>query len=388
MGNLILLLPVKMKIIILLRILWTGGAQKIAISEAKSLRDMGHDVKLVFLRETESGKLLHDSLLGLNWEIYSSSAKPNPMYSAITAYFSPDRKGEGTVDYDLIKKFANSLKPGEVDHIICHDQFAGIAGYKIKRRFGTPYSVFVHERVDGYPSKPIFGRIAKYVEKKVLSHANIVFSVTEKVAESIKRVYSILSIPNFPGMNIESCVPYEERENILLSVSVWDRDRDPSFYLPVLLKTENFKLIVAGRWRDEGLRREFVSNLIKLNLENRVTLLEGFSEEDLKSLYRKSKFSLRYGTDEYGPGMSNIEALSQCTPIIVYGGLGISDVISKYGCGFVSETWDFDEIVHFIKLNDNPDAYTKLQNEIMEISGIYTWEKHMKLLLFKMCAEK
>jgi len=377
-----------MKITILLRILWTGGAQKIAIQEAKQLQYLGHDVRLIFLRETESGKHLYDNMKGINWEVFSHRKRPSLIYSIITGHFSADRKGEGTVDYDLIKKFAREFKPGEADYIICHDQFAGIAGYRIHAKLRIPYSVFIHERVNGYPSNLLFGIFARYVERKVLSNAEVIFSVTEKVAESIKRVYSILSIPNFPGMNIESHVPYEERENTLLSVSVWDRDRDPSFYLPVLSRIEDFKMIVAGRWRDEGLRYEFVTNIRKLGLENRVTLLEGFSDEDLKNLYRKSKFSLRYGIDEYGVGTSNIEAISQCTPIIVHGELGISDMIRNYGGGFVSKTWNFDEISHFINSNDKPDAYTQLQNEIMKISGIYTWERHVKLLLAKMCEEK
>ena len=39
-----------MKIIILVRIFWTAGAQKIAIKEARELQSMGHDVELIFLR--------------------------------------------------------------------------------------------------------------------------------------------------------------------------------------------------------------------------------------------------------------------------------------------------------------------------------------------------
>jgi len=51
-----------MKIIIIVRILWTAGAQKIAIKEAKTLTDMGHNVRLVFLRSTPSAKYLESEL--------------------------------------------------------------------------------------------------------------------------------------------------------------------------------------------------------------------------------------------------------------------------------------------------------------------------------------
>ena len=114
-----------MKIIILLRILWTGGAQKIAIEEAKVLKKMGHDVRLIFLREAPSGKYLCDNLKGIDREIFSRKS-PSKFYSAITGHFVPDRKGEGAVDYEPIKHFAKKIISEKgADYIICHDQFSG-----------------------------------------------------------------------------------------------------------------------------------------------------------------------------------------------------------------------------------------------------------------------
>jgi glycosyltransferase involved in cell wall biosynthesis len=370
-----------MKIIILLRILWTGGAQKIAIEEAKVLKKMGHDVRLIFLREAPSGKYLYDNLKGIDWEIFSRKS-PSMFYSAITGHFVPDRKGEGTVDYDLIKQFAKKIISEKgVDYIICHDQFSGIAGYKIKKITGIPYSVFIHERVNGYPEHLILGKLARYMEKKVLIQANAIFAVTEAVSESIKKVYSINSVPDFPGIELESCETLDAREDILLAVSVWDRDRDPTFYLPVLSKTDSFKLIVAGRWRDDVLFKQFNQRIKASGLNNRVTLIENFDDNTLKSLYRKSKFSIRYGIDEYGPGMSNIEALGLCTPIIVYGGLGISDLVSKYGIGFVSKDWNAGEISSYILENKQVENYNAIQGRIRKFSSIYTWDRHANTLL-------
>ena len=91
-----------MKIIILVRILWASGAQKIAIEEAKTLKKMGHEVKLVFLRETDSGQRLKPMLEGVEYEIFSTK-QPRWFYSTITGMFMPDRKGEGALDYNLRK---------------------------------------------------------------------------------------------------------------------------------------------------------------------------------------------------------------------------------------------------------------------------------------------
>lgn len=373
-----------MNIVILVRIMWTGGAQKIAIKETEYIQKLGHNVKLIFLRKVQSGELLLDMLKGLNWEIYSESNRSNWVYSSITSYFSPDRKGEGTVDYDLISDFAKGFSKFDADYIICHDQFAGIAGYKIKRRLGISYSVFIHERVDGYYSKPILGMFARHVEKKVLANASFVFSVTEKVSKSIQQLYSIPSYTNLPGIELESCIPYQERENILLCVSVWDKDRDPQAYLPIISKLKNFRLIIAGRWRDNSLRNLFVTKIEDLNLKNQVTLVEKLTEEQLKNLYKKAKFCLRYGKDEMGPGMSNLESLSQCTPIIVNGELGFADFIRVHGVGFVSELWNYKDICEYIINKDEAQNYLQLQRNIKKAIKVCSWQSHAQSLIVQL----
>ena len=103
---------------------------------------MGHNVKLVFLRSTSSAKYLESELKSVDFEIFADAAyRPNPVYSKITGMFMPDREGEGTLDYNLIKKFSNSIRKEDADLIICHDQWAGLSGFRIKKRLGIPYLV-------------------------------------------------------------------------------------------------------------------------------------------------------------------------------------------------------------------------------------------------------
>ena len=60
-----------MKIAIIVRILWTAGTQKIAIMEAKTLKKMGFDVTIYFLRGTEKGRDYFDILEGLSYTVLS-----------------------------------------------------------------------------------------------------------------------------------------------------------------------------------------------------------------------------------------------------------------------------------------------------------------------------
>ena len=142
-----------MKICILVRILWSAGTQKFAISEAKALQSMGHDVELVFLRRTVKGNVYDDLLKDIKVFVLSERNESTfvPLYDYITGVFMSNRKGEGRVDYNLIKKFPSFAKDRGYDLIICQDLFAGLAGYYNWKKYGTDYLVIIHEIVNDFP---------------------------------------------------------------------------------------------------------------------------------------------------------------------------------------------------------------------------------------------
>ena len=120
-----------MRIVILVRILWTAGAQKIAIQEAKELKRMGEDVTLVFLRRANRLSGYDDILEDVDYKILSDGKTSlfTTFYNYITRLFMPDRAGEGRIDLDLIRRFPKFAKELGANYVICHDQWAGLAGY-------------------------------------------------------------------------------------------------------------------------------------------------------------------------------------------------------------------------------------------------------------------
>ena len=369
-----------MKIIILVRILWTSGAQKIAIKEAQTLTQLGHEVKLVFLRETESGKLLEPSLASLDYEIFSTR-KPRWIYSTITGMFMPDRKGEGALDYNLLQDYPKTVTQNEADLIICHDPWAGIAGYRINKKLNIPYSIFYHEGISGEYPIPLLGRFAKRTEENVLKNASKVFGVTTKVANSVRRVYDVEVLPNFPGMNLQGYDIFNDKQDVLIASATWDKNRDPTKYIDILERLPDFTLYIVGRWRSVSEYQDFLNLLIYKKISNRVVIEDRISESKLQNLYKKAKFNLRYGTNEMGLGTSNIESISHLTPIVVDSVLGISDLIMEYGGGGVVDTWNPVNVSTFIRENNNELNYQKLQNQLLKMVKQFTWEKHANTLL-------
>lgn len=369
-----------LKIIILLRILWTAGAQKIAIKEAKELSLLGHDVELIFLRGRELPEY-EDMLVGVKYAILSETGRSlfSPIYSYITKRFAPGRGNESRVDYNLIKAFPSYLKGKDVDYIICHDLLSGLAGYYSFKKLGIRYSVFVHERVE--PAKvPILGKLWQKYEHKILANAISVFAISNKVGDSVMNLHSIEATTNYPGMDTNSVASFDQKENAIIADSFWDYGRRPEIYLDIIAKIPNFVFYLAGNFRIEELEQSVRMKIREKHLENRVFIKKNLRESDLVDLYSKCKFSFRFGFGEYGIG-STMGAIQNSVPLIINSELGISDLVRKYSCGLVLEKIDEMKVQEFISEYNNQTKYGELQQNVTKVSRDYSWKNHVELLV-------
>ena len=371
-----------MKIIILVRILWASGAQRTAIEEAKTFIKLGHDVKIVFLREAESGTLFKPLLAGLDWEVLNKGNYSlfTPLYSYLTGAFMPDRRGEGRVDYDLIRKFPRIVKREKPDLIICHDSWSGLAGYYSFRKFKARYYVIVHEKVGRFEI-PIIGKIGNWLERRALSHSNGIYAINTRIAQSVWNVYGLKATVNYHGMDIEEYTAYDQKENVILTNATWDSNRAMPQYLDIIQRLDGYKLHMVGRWRSEEVKNNFVSILEKRDLIERVVLMENLSESELVQEYLKAKFFVRFGLNESGNPHGIVSAIAHLVPPIVNSELGISDIIKQNGGGFVIEPNKTEEIIRWIGDNDNIEAYERLQKQETGITTSFNWIKHCELLL-------
>jgi len=369
-----------MKIVILVRILWTAGAQKIAIKEARELQLLGNDVELIFLRGKELQEY-NELLKGINYKIISETGISvlSPLYEYITRKFSPDRGSESRVDYNLIRKFPEYINNKNVDYIICHDQLAGLAGYYSLKKFGIKYSVFIHERLS-LNNGSILGRLWHYYEHKVLENATRVFSITDKVAKTVEDIQNVKAITNYPGMDINRITEFNKKENALIAVSMWDYARKPEIYLDIIKKIPDFILYFVGNFRIKELENQFIEEVKKRGLDNRVILKQHVEEQELIELYQKSKFAIRFGFGEYGLG-SAMEAIQNCDSLIINSDLGTTYLVNKYSCGLVLDNINADEIKRFIDENNNESSYKVLQENIIRLSQDYSWKKHAEKLI-------
>jgi glycosyltransferase involved in cell wall biosynthesis len=371
-----------MKIVILVRILWTAGAPKVAIDEYKVLERLGHDVHLIFLRKTPSGDLFLPLLGSMHWNIMSSGSPSRftSIYDLITGIFMPDRKGDGRLDYDLIREFPSYIKDSKPDLVICHDQWAGLAGYYAFKKYGVKYVTILHESLGEY-RVPFLGKMANHYEKRTLKNSHRIFAINETIANSVKRLYHFTAIVNYHGMDSISTVNYDNKKNLIVASSTWDKNRARDVYLKATIALPDYKLFIAGRWRDASLKESYVKLINQYNLSKRVELIDSIDETELKRLYACSKFVMRFGYKESGNPHAIIDALSNGTLPILNSELGIAKLIKDFDAGLIVDPTHEDQIVQSIKRADNAKEYSKFQDNISKLCSIYTWEKHCKLIL-------
>lgn len=371
-----------MKIIILVRILWASGAQKTAIEEAKAFIKLGHDVKIVFLRETESGKLFKPLMDGLEWEVICKGNYSlfTPLYSYFTGLFMPDRRGEGRVDYDLIRKFPSVVKKERPDLIICHDSWAGLAGYYSFRKYKGRYSVIIHEKVGKF-NIPIIGRIGNWLERRTLSHSNGIYAINTPIAQSVWNIYGLKARVNYHGMDMEGNTNYNHKQNIILTNATWDSNRAVPEYLDIIEQLNGYKLHMVGRWRNEAIKNNFIRILQNRDLIERVVLMENLTESELVQEYLNAKFFVRFGFNESGNPHGIVSSIAHLVPPIINPELGISDIIKQNGGGVVIEPNKTEKIIKWIEENDQSEAYERLQEQLTGITTSFNWIKHSELLL-------
>ncbi len=371
-----------MKIVILVRILWTAGAQKAAIEEAKTFKDLGHDVKLVFLRKADSGDFYFPLLKGVDWDVMARNPRSimTPFYDWLTGKFMPDRRGEGRLDYNLIRGFTKYIKFDRPDLIVCHDQWAGLAGYYAFRKLGINYVTILHESLGRY-NLPILGTIANSYEKLVLKNSKRVFAINEKIADSAKKMYGLETIVNYHGMDAREKLKYEEKEDLILANTTWDSNRASDLYMEILEGLPEFKMQMVGRWRDANLKSLYKNKIIKHSLESRIEMRENLKEEEIRVLYLKSKFMIRFGYGENGNPHGIIDSLSHGIVPILNSELGISKIIKDFNAGIVVDNIDSELIITRINDINNKETYSKLQKNMNKLCSEYSWLKHCNIIL-------
>ena len=359
-----------MRICIIVRILWPGGVQRIAFAEAEGLKKLNNEVDLVFIRAAK--ERLYDS--SIDYKILYESDINNRflarLFKKITLHYLPQRGEEATVDIDLIYKFEKTLK-NEYDIIYYFDEFASFFQKRKKRKYKKV--VLIHE-------VSLFNKslLVKLIQRRAVKNSDLVLTNSAENL-GLLRKYGLTNAEEvYPGLRINSDVPgFDERENIAISVTMWDYGRRPEVFLEIAKRLKRGKIILAGSWTDATYFDKFKERIIFLGLGNTLFVTGGIEEEQLNDLYKKSKVALRFGYSEKGPGMGSLESISWGIPLIINSGIGIKEVVKNESNGYIIDEMEFDYAVQLIEsLFEDSEMWTNISKNNIRLAEALSWDKH------------
>jgi len=365
-----------MKIAIIVRVLWPGGVQRIAFAEAEGLISAGYDVDLIFIRDT--GRFHYPTNIPIKI-LYGPEVRQrfsSKMFRWITFHYNPQRGGDATVDMDLIWKTEHTLK-NEYDVVYYFDEFSAFFAHKSKKKYGNRVVVLIHEvfLTEG-------SLLSRWIQRRALKSADLVLTTTKYNLDVLRKCGYNNAYELYPGLTvIPDVTPFSQRENLIISVTVWDYGRKPEVILRIAKKLNIGRVVLCGSWADYEYMKSFESKIRNLGLEEKIGITGQINEEILQSYYRKAKVAIRFGYNERGPGMGSLEAISFGIPLIINNGIGAREVIEDGESGFIVNEERTEDIASIIEeLLTNEEKWIRISNACHKKSYTYSWSEHNKKL--------
>lgn len=188
--------------------------------------------------------------------------------------------------------------------------------------------------------------MSRYVQKLVVKNADIILTNTNEnlrllAGSGIKNAYEV-----YPGLNVHYNIPcFDGRQNISISVTMWDYGRHPEKIAEIWEKIEIGKIYIVGSWTDNEYLNNFRDAIKAKVFCDKIVVTGRISEEELLNLYKMVKVTVMFGYNKKNSGMDNLEAISLSLPLIINNGIGIKEVVRNEENGFIVNETDTNKIL-------------------------------------------
>lgn len=375
-------------IAIVVRRLWTAGAQRIAIEEARFFKRLGYDARLLFLLGPKDGSDYSVLLKDIDWEIVCDSEGNVPgsrLSAALTRVVSPIPSPDARVDlYSLLQGVMRifSLRP---DIVICHDPYASLVGSIARFLHRIPYIVYVHEAMapDIAYSSRIQRMMRWVVEYPALRNATAIFTNTRATRDSVLHM-----LPGrkdvevaYPGVS-QCSEPFSPPRGppVILSVSTWEEGRFPRLYCDVARHLRSGRVVLAGMWKDNVALQRYSLLAETPDFRGRVEITGPLSEGDLDREYHRASVFIRFGHQEHGVGMGVLEAMNHGVPVVINSGLGARELVSSE-VGIVLEEPSASQVAAAVdSILSDKVGLGRMARSAHDLATSLSWENHVRIL--------
>lgn len=377
----------RLKVGIVVRILWSAGTPKFSTEDASTLREKGPDVTLIFCGKTKNDDVNLLLIDGLNYKIIeeSDTSKFVWSYNFFTGIFISNRCCDGRFDYNLAGRHPNYIKDMNLDYLLCQAQWASLGRYYRYKKRSIRYVVIFHIPVNNLPSikgmNGIFLYLALRFQKEIIIHASRISTETESIARAVRKFYNgeFRVTFNFSGLTDNVIRNYSKKQNKISLISFWNEVKMAGIYIYVFKELYNYKFTRVWNRVLPEYNQKSMDKLKTDGVMDKVSLLGSISEVQKILLLKEKKIFVWFGQDELWPGYGNIKV---GIPIICNSSLGVAEYLENYTFARVLEDINnTDKLNQFIELVDNEEIYDSTQSDIDKIIVKYSWHKHTSRLV-------
>lgn len=370
-----------------------GGVQIAAIEEVKNLNKLGSKAELLILMRKKYSLEFQSLVKGVPHRFLSDSYPwplRNTLKFPIFAFFST---------LHLLSPFLapRVVKEKEYDVLISHGTTTCFTTLALWRQRKIPYLAVIHDPIV-YILKKVYSKtllrllflflipLSYHLEAEFIKEALATIIVSSVHQSFLKKRYQIEPIILPHGCYVQNKIP-PKRGNAILAISRWEKEKDPQFLLKLLEKIPNTKLIVAGVWLKEKDLNDFQQEVKRLNLENYLEIMNGFSDDELKDICKKARVWVHPHQEAFGMGA--IEAAANGIPVVISAKSGAANIFENGIDGFFPKTITQKEFLSplLTLLKDERLAYKMGKNAWLKVKNHYSWSAHA-LKLFLITEEK
>lgn len=284
------------------------------------------------------------------------------------------------------------IKKKEYDIIIAYSQYSSFTAWSLKIFKEIPYLLLVWDP-STYTLRKIYKKTPlRFLYPVLYILAFILDKFSTKGARALitsgrlhhKRFKKISGKPLedlYPGcFPKETFVSYGQREKAILTYDRWDIGHKPHIFLDLLENIDgDIKLKIGGFWHPEIIKEDFLKEIRKRNLENRIELLGPLDEEKIIELC--SQVVLHVHPNEEAFGMQTLEAAACGCCIVIPKGSGVTDLFEQGVHGYFPEKGNFAELMKYVKIIfSDLEKAEEMGKRAREVAKNYTWSGYAKRL--------
>ncbi|MGE5662089.1 MAG: glycosyltransferase family 4 protein [Ignavibacteriales bacterium] len=292
-----------------------GGLQRVAIEEAKFLRRIGHNVKLISLIRPVNP--WNELLQGISVEYLADFRGPTPFISEML-----------NRNLFLVKKITS-----DADIFICHNL---PSCYAVMRSIKVPNGriiAYIHDPIHFTLPGNIFqvlfrsASLKKTFAMRWLRDADVILVNSRRSQRILQKELGLNGRVLYPTLaSFANKVPTSHREKFFLSVGRIGLHPTYKILLHILKRIPEMELVIAGSWSHTAKSIvEMFSSDSEMN--RRVRLIANPTDEELTRLYRSARAFLYPGVENFN--MSALEAVSHGCPIVVSRESGICEILGE-----------------------------------------------------------